>query len=104
MQLTALTLALCLLAVPATGLAQYNPYTDTWENLDFFDTPSRDYSDNPALDRELDRWDREQERATLQALEEQAHRENARMRALAACSTIWNNPAAAAACRERHGW
>ena len=51
----------------------------------------------------MDRLEREQQRRTMRLLEEQAVQEEMRQRALAGCSAIWNNPAAAAACRRQYG-
>ena len=60
-------------------------------------------SDNPALDQALDRLDREQWRSTMRALEQDAHERRATRQGLAACATIWNNPAAAETCRKHQG-
>ena len=102
MRIVALAFALTL-ALPVAAPAQYNPYTDTWEGLDF-DTPSRDYSGNPALDDAMDQLDREQWRSTMRALEERAWAEKFRLDGLRACAGITLNPAAAEACRRRLGY
>ena len=67
--------------------------------------PLRPESDNPALDKQMREWDREQERATLRALEQRAQQEMMRDHAYSACGSIWNNPAAREECRRnRGGW
>ena len=90
----------CLTASPA--LAQdwgrdWNPYYPDYQ------ASSPAGSDNPALDAELERLDREQWRATMRTLEENAQQEMMSRYGRAACATIWNNPAAAQHCREHQG-
>ena len=103
MRIAALAFAAILTAAPAAAQHyDYNPFTDTWERGEPYRTPDPPAHHDPYWG--MDGFYREQERATMQALEEQAHRENARQRGLAACSTIWNNPAAAEACRRSLGY
>ena len=96
------SVAACLAATPVLS-QDYDPWSDTWEWPSYVEPPSSSYSDNPALDREMDRWDREQQRNALRLYQERAVQEQMRQRGLAGCATIWNNPAAAAECARAHG-
>ena len=99
MKITALVFATCLLTTPALA-QEWDPYGEILE--DIFEPPTRG-SDNPALDREMDRWDREEERAERHLRMQYMHEERARNHALGTCATIWNNPAARAECRRSYG-
>lgn len=72
------------------------------DKLDRWGSTSRGL-DNPALDDEMDRWDREEERAARRLYMQYLHEERARNHALSACGTIWNNPEAQAECRRAVG-
>ena len=97
-----ISVAACLVATPVLS-QDYDPWSDTWEWPSYVEPPPSSYADNPALENELDRLDREQQRNALRLYQERAEQEGMRQHGLAACSTIWHNPAAAAACRQAHG-
>lgn len=99
MQLMAVVFAVCLLATPALS-QEWDPYG---EILDDIFEPTMRGSDNPALDRELERWDRQAERAERQQRMEYYRNEMNRQNAISACSSIWHNPEAQAACRRSQG-
>ncbi len=99
MQTTAVVFAVCLLTTPALS-QEWDPYGEILEGI--FDPPARE-SDNPALGRQMERWDHEQERAERQLRMEYYRNEMNRQHAISACSSIWNNPEAQAACRRSLG-
>lgn len=99
MKFALLSMALMVSLVFSAGAQEWDPYGEVLE--DIFDPPARG-SDNPALERELDRWDREEERAARRLFMQHLHEERARKHALSTCDTIWNNPEAAAACRDAY--
>lgn len=102
MKIAAFAFVACLAAFPVAAQdfdmdAFINPFHPDYE------APGAGGSDNPALDQAMERLDREQWQRTMRALEENAQQEMMRRHGLAACATIWNNPAAAEACRRAQG-
>lgn len=95
MWIMAVVFAVCLCASPVGAQDLWSPEQ---ELADIFDRPSRQADPDP-----LEYWDRDQERAERQLRMQYMHEERARLHALQACSTIWNNPEARAECRRSFG-
>ena len=102
MQIMAVVFAVCVFVTPALAYDD-DGWSPTDEILRDIWEPRQRGSDNPALDRELERWDRQEERAQRRLQNEYYRNEMNRQNAISACSSIWHNPEAQAACRRSQG-
>ena len=102
MQIMAVVFAVCVFATPALAYDD-DGWSPTEEILRDIWEPRQRGSDNPALDRELERWDRHAEWGERQQRMEYDRNERNRQNAISACSSIWHNPEAQAACRRSQG-
>ncbi len=93
MQIMAVVFAVCVFATPA--LAQYDPYGEILEGI--FDPPKRERPDP------RDYFIGPSEQAERQLRMEYYRNEMNRQNAISACSSIWHNPEAQAACRRSQG-